>query len=502
MRVQNSVERMFQEFNKTSSASKLWKRYLKDKIRLPYVEHGDDPQNVQWLPEDYKRMLRMLKNPVYTGAYVIGRTETVLERTDEGEMVGRRREVPPDQWNVVEKDRHPAYISWEQYERNVAKIEANSAMPRNCPPRRGMSLLSGLMRCAHCTNHLHVHPQRSGWRRYVCNGGRRQRERGKPCMTFSGRFVDTLFAENLLEVVRPAGIEAARRAAQLCSQDYERERQSLLDELKQLEYEAERAQRQYDRVEPENRLVAAGLETRWNEALVALDEGRRQLERFQRESRPTPCDEQLQQLVSLSKRLEHVWYAEETDVEIQKQIADLLVKEIIVDVDTQCNEVKLCIHWTGGHHTTLVAPRGSRRGHSTTMQAKTVIRTLREVCDDTGIAHALNRNGIPCGSNRWTATDVRTFRERHGIKPFDAEEKRTQGLLTQEEAAKKLGISAMSVHRLVQSKTLPAQHPSPGLSSIICDTDLALPEVEQAVHQIQSNLPRPLPADPNQLSLF
>ena len=220
LRVQNSVERMFQKFNTTSSASKLWKRYLKDKVRLPYVEHGDDPQNVQWLGADYKRMLRMLKNPVYTGAYVIGRTETVLERTDEGEMVHRRREVPPDQWKVVEKDRHPAYISWDQYERNVAKIEANSTMPRNCPSRRGTSLLSGLLRCAHCTNHLHVDPQRSGWRRYVCNGGRRQRERGKPCMTFSGRFVDPLFAENLLEVVRPAGIEAARRAAQLCSQVY------------------------------------------------------------------------------------------------------------------------------------------------------------------------------------------------------------------------------------------------------------------------------------------
>ena len=109
------------------------------------------PDNVKWLPADYKRMLRMLKNPVYTGAYVLGRTETFLDRTDEGEFVRRRRVLPPDQWKVIEKDRHPAYISWEQYERNLTKIKANSPMNGNTSPetaRRGASLLSGMLRCA------------------------------------------------------------------------------------------------------------------------------------------------------------------------------------------------------------------------------------------------------------------------------------------------------------------------------------------------------------------
>ena len=505
-RVRNSLNRLFQKFNETPSALKLCQWYHQHGELLPYVEHGDDPHNVKWVPANYKRMLRILKNPVYTGAYVIGRTETFLHRTDEGEFVRRRRELPPDQWKVMERDRHPAYIGWEQYQRNLAKIKANSFMNGTSPqetPRGGGSLLSGLLRCGRCTHPLHVAHDSFGRVRYVCKGGRRQRERGKPCLSFSSRHVEPMFAETILEAVRPAGIEAARRAAQLCCEDYQAERQGLLDQLKQFEYEAGRAQRQYDRVEPENRLVACELEARWNEALAALADARTRLERFEQQSQPTPTEEQMEQLARLGQRLEHVWFRDNTDAAIKKQIAGLLVREILVsDVDIQRNEVILWIHWRGGHHTKLVAPRGGRRGQNSRAEAKTVIRMLRAVCDDTGIAHALNRSGVCPESNRWTAATVRSFRERHGIKRFDKAEKQAQGILSQEEAAQKLGISPMSVHRLVQMRILAAEQLSPGLPLIIRDADLALPEVQHAVRQIRSNLPRPLPANPDQQKLF
>ena len=504
-RVRNSLDHMFHKFNEMPSVLKLWQWYYDHNKLLPYVEHGDDPHNVQWLPANYKRMLRMLKNPVYAGAYVIGRTETFVRRTHEGEMVRRRRTLSPDQWKVVEKDSHPAYISWEQYQRNLTSIRGNSRMngePLQEAPRRGAALLSGLLRCARCSHRLQVQYDSSGRIRYVCRGGGRQRESGKQCLSFSSRYVDPMFSETMLDVVRPAGIEAAGRAAQLCREDYEAERQSLLDELTQFEYEAERAQRQYDRVEPENRLVAAELEARWNDALAALTDARTRLERFEGQSQPAPSEEQIQQLTSLGQRLERVWFREDTDAAIKKQIASLLVREVIAEVNIQRNEVTLWIQWTGGHHTELVAPRGGRTGHSASVEAKEVIGTLRAVCDDAGIAHALNRNGVRCGSKRWTAAKVRSFRERGGIKPFDKAEKESLGLLSQEEAAQKLGISPMSVHRLVQSGILAVEQPSPGLPSIIREAELGMPEVQQAVRQIRSNLPRPLPADPNQQKLF
>ncbi len=192
----------------------------------------------------------------------------------------------------------------------------------------------------------------------------------------------------------------------------------------------------------------------------------------------------------------------ETDVTIKKQIARLLVEEVVVQDGESPDTVELWIHWSGGHHTSLIVPRVGRRGHGPSAEAKLVIGVLRAVCDDTSLAHALNRNGVRCGSGSWTTQSVRCFRERHGIAPLDASQKETQGLLTGEEAACLLGVSAMSVHRLVQRSLLPAEQPATGFPFVIRKSDLSLPQVQEAVHRIQLSLPRPLPDDPNQLKLF
>jgi hypothetical protein len=131
-----------------------------------------------------------------------------------------------------------------------------------------------------------------------------------------------------------------------------------------------------------------------------------------------------------------------------------------------------------------------------------VIGVLRAVCDDGGLAQALNRNGVRCGSEAWTKVSVRRFRERYGIPAFDARQKQAQGLLTGEEAARALGISTMSVHRLVQAGILPAEQPARGFPFVIRQEHLSLSQVQEAARRIQLSLPRPLPADPNQLELF
>ncbi len=146
--------------------------------------------------------------------------------------------------------------------------------------------------------------------------------------------------------------------------------------------------------------------------------------------------------------------------------------------------------------------RVGRRGHGHAAEAELVIRMLHAVCDDAGLANALNRNGVRCGSEAWTADSVRRFRDGHGIAPFDAEQKQAQGLLTGEEAALASGISTMSVHRLVQKGIIAAEQPAPGFPLVIRQSDLSRAEVQESVRRIQLSLPRPLPADPNQLKLF
>jgi DNA invertase Pin-like site-specific DNA recombinase len=504
-RVQHSLDRMFQKFEQVPSVMKLCQWYLDHEEPLPYVAHGDDPYHVQWLPANYSRLLWMLKNPAYTGAYVLGRTQTIVRRSEDGELLRGRHLVPSEQWEVVEKNRFAAYISWEQYQRNLAKIQGNATMKGDASqaaPRRGVALLAGLLRCGRCGRRLVVHYARTGEPRYLCRDGWRGREQRIQRLSLSGRRVDPLFAQVLLEVLRPTAMEASRRAAELGEREYRQEQQRLSEELKQCEYEAERARRQYDRVEPENRLVAVELEQRWNGALSQVAAVRARLEDFQKQKDAPLNEAETARLMSLGRRLDSIWDAEQTDAMLKKQIVRLLVEEVIVQPGESPDSVELWIHWKGGHHTPLTVPRIGRPGRGHAQEAKLVIGVLRAVCDDAGLAHALNRNGVRCGSETWTVESVRAYRKRHAIAPFDAVQKQSQGLLTGEEAATALGISTMSVHRLVQRGIVPAEQPAPGFPMVIRQNDLLRAEVQEAVRCIQLSLPRPLPADPNQLKLF
>jgi hypothetical protein len=229
---------------------------------------------------------------------------------------------------------------------------------------------------------------------------------------------------------------------------------------------------------------------------------RARLEEFQKRKNAPLSEAEVSRLMSLGRRLETIWDAEQTDVTIKKQIVRLLVEEVIVQPGETRETVQLWIHWKGGHHTPLTVPRRGPRGRGHATEAKLVIGALRAVCDDAGLAHALNRNGVRCGPGSWTAESVRRFRQGHGIAPFDAAQKQSQGLLTGEEAALALGISTMSVHRLVQRGILAAEQPAPGFPVVIRQSDLSRAEVQEAARHIQLSLPRPLPADPNQLNLF
>src|SRR5271157_1781744 len=173
-RVQHSLDRMFQKFEQMPSVMKLCQWYLEHEEPLPYAAHGDDAYRVQWLPANYSRLLWMLKNPAYTGAYVLGRTQTVVRRCEDGELVRKRHLVLPERWEVVERNRFPAYISWEQYQRNLAKIQGNATMKGDASqaaPQRGIALLAGLLRCGRCGRRLVMHYDPSGGPRYLCRDG-------------------------------------------------------------------------------------------------------------------------------------------------------------------------------------------------------------------------------------------------------------------------------------------------------------------------------------------
>lgn len=503
-RVRHSLERLFEKFNDCSSVLQLYHWCVKQNQRLPFVAFGSDTQQVEWRMPTYRRVLEILKNPSYAGAYVIGRTESAKVRDEDGEIVSRVRPLPRDQWKIVERDHFEGYISWQQYENNMAKIEKNT-FGKEGPgtARKATALLSGLLRCMRCGNSLHVRYPRSGQPSYVCRGGERQREGGGRCLSFSSQNIEAMFSQAVMEVVRPAAIEASLQASQRIGNESRKDRQLLLDQLQQLEYEVERAQRQFDRVEPENRLVAGELERRWNQALESANVQRDRLRQFDEQNPVMSWDPSLAGWFN-ANRFEEVWWAATSRQ--RKRMVDILVREVMVDISEAGDTVLFWIHWQGGHHTSLSAPRARHRsGMQKTV--KDVITLLRCLGDDSSIARTLNRHGIQLtkknsGTTSWTAKLVRQFREKHSIAPHDPAEKQRRGLLTAEEAGRTLGISAMSIHRLVSAGILPAQQALPGLPQIIESHNLELAKVKNAVQRILSNLPRPLTDNPRQQKLF
>jgi hypothetical protein len=188
---------------------------------------------------------------------------------------------------------------------------------------------------------------------------------------------------------------------------------------------------------------------------------------------------------------------------LKQQLVRVLIKEIVVNVDDERDEVRLLIQWSGGHHTELRGPRTSRRSKLSSSDMKAVIETLRKVHSDSAISRALNRAGIHTSNGKtWTCDQVTRYRRRKGIRAFEANEKQTAGWLTQSETATRLEISPMSVHRLVRTGILPAEQPHVGLLMVIRTTDLLLPELGRAVKSLKAGHARPLPNDPNQLNLF
>ena len=364
----------------------------------------------------------------------------------------------------------------------------------------GEALLTGLLWCGQCGHKLGV--RYSGGRgRYWCNGPADQGHR-TGCLRMAAAEVDPAVAEQILEAVKPAGVRAAIRAHELLAQEHAQRREALTLEVEQAQYEAQRARREYAHVEPENRLVAAELERRWEEKLRVVRDAQARLAAIEEQIAPAPAD-RLPELMELGRDLGRVWTDPAAPMKLKKRIVRTVIEQIMVRVDDDAQTLELLIHWSGGCHTELSLPRAARRRRAASADLVAAVRTLRQVMHDEAMARALNRAGIHTSQgNTWTADRVGGFRRRHGIAVFSAREKTERGRLLQTEAANRIGLSAMSVHRLIERGILAAQQPAVGLPCIIQESDLVEPDVQRVIQAMKQARSRPLTDSPNQQVLF
>lgn len=262
LQVQGLLRLVFDQFERLGSAQKVL-RYLRDEhLLLPRRVHG----RIEWVRPAYQMIYGFLKQPAYAGAFAYGKHHRVHLPGDQSRVI--THSLPQAEWPVLRQNAHAAYIPWEQYQANQQRLAENAqgVQWKRGAPRQGAALLQGIARCARCGRSLHVHYTHAS--AYVCD--RETREFAAPrCQTFNLAAIDQALTRLILEAVQPARIEAALAAIEQLEAQHKALTRQWEMRLEQARYEVELACRRYERVDPDNRLVAAELEHLWEEKLLA-----------------------------------------------------------------------------------------------------------------------------------------------------------------------------------------------------------------------------------------
>ena len=499
LRVQDTIRTVFTLFDTLGSARQVLLRMRGQGLMFPRPggpRRQDSSLPKQWGPPTYRHVISVLTHPIYAGAYAYGKSTNRTTMKDGKLSKSYGHDRPLEEWPILLKNNHPSYISWEQYERNRIQLRKNAfckAAGDAKSGRGGQALLSGLLRCRRCGRMLNVTYNGPRTIRYHCRGG--HMNAGLPrCIGLSAHRPDEAVARAVLEVVQPVAVDAAISAEERGRQTSDERRRALELELQQVTYEAGLAQRRYESVDPENRVVAAELEARWNAALTRQRacEARLRL-RSSEELEPPNRNE----LLTIAADLDAAWQAPSTTMQMKQRLVRTLIREIVVDIDEHHREVVMTIHWHGGQHSEIRVrkPKTGEHRRRTSDEAKVMIRELAGKQSDEHIAATLNRLGLKTGQNNtWTAQRVGAHRQKHGIRGYESANKDGH-CLTMLEAAKKVGASCHFLRSLIQKGILPARQLMKDAPWQILASDLESPPVQSALAARRSGK-RPCPTPP------
>lgn len=500
-RVQEAITLVFRKFAELQSVRQvhLWMR--QERLPLPAVRQGPEGRQVTWKLPVYNTLHHILTNPIYAGAYAFGRTGSRITIQAGRKKIVRGFRKDRRDWEALILDHHEGYIGWAEFERNQRLIADNangkSFMSRGAV-RRGEALLAGLLRCGHCGRKLHVaySGKEGSSGRYHCRGGHLNHG-GAWCISFGGMKVDRAVGAEVIARLQPLGIEAALAAMAARRLEGAEKRRQVALALEQARFEAARAHRQYDAVDPDNRLVTSELEHRWNERLLAVRRLEEELEDLATVPIAEPSTAERERLLALGADLERAWSAPSVTAATRKRIIRTLLEEIIVRVEEEV--LSLAIRWQGGDHTALTVRKNRAGVHRWSTEADVVelVSVLARQMPDQAIAAVLNRAGKRTGrGNGWTRSRVCFLRNHRGIAPYRAGERAARGEVTLDEAAVVLALSAATVRRLIREGVLPAHQLCRGAPWVIRADDLAQPEIKRQADQ--RRLRRPPSADPRQ----
>ena len=489
LRVRSAIELVFRKFSELRSIRQVYLWFLEEKLELPSLLPGY--REPYWKLPGYERVRNILSNPIYAGAYAYGRTRKQVSIRDGRKHVAQGHAVAQEDWQVLIKEHHESYLSWDEYEMNQRLIANNSRRSHGSesagPVRAGEGLLGGLLRCGHCGHRLNVQYHTSGgnsFPRYHCSRDMVKRAANQ-CIALAARKVDQAIGLAVARALKPIGVEAAilameesgqARADAICQKELALER---------ARYEAGRAERQYDAVDPENRQVAGELERRWNDRLAEVRRLDVALEELRAEAvQDGMSAEERRACLALGDDLERAWNHPGAGSEIRKRILRAALVEVVVKVESDW--IKLLLHWQGGDHTELAVrrPRFGRGSNVASADIEELVKGLARQLPDESIARLLNRLGHRTGTGKaWSRSIVCSFRNNRRIPVYHAGEQRERDEFTLAEAAERLGVGVRKAYRIIYSGTIPAKQLCKGAPWVISGKDLAA--LEKAREQPQ-----------------
>ena len=428
------IERVFELFEQHRTIHGVLRQLVDEAVQMPVrLREGPDKGQLEWRRPNRVSLSNLLHNPTYAGAYAYGRRPIDPRRKKPGRPATGRLVATPEQWEVLLEDQHPAYISWEQYERNLRQLAANTASAKGTI-RRGSSLLSGLIICGRCGLKMATQYNNNGsGLRYTCNRMTVDYAEAH-CQSLQGGVLDAAISELALQTLEPSSLEVSLHVAE----DVEAQRQKLHEQwnhrLERARYKSERARRQYDAAEPENRLVVRSLERLWEEALAEQESLEQHYARFQTEQPMYLTAADREAIRALAADIPALWSASTTTDADRQAIVRHLIDRVLVTVEGETERVTVHVHWNGGHKTatTVVRPVARLDQLSYYTELLERVRGLHgESAAPNEIARVLNDEGWRPPKRRATfnGSMVRELLHRQGIvRPSDRRERGQRGV--------------------------------------------------------------------------
>lgn len=470
--VVEAIATVFRRFAELGTARQVLLSLREDGLLLP--RRPTRTGRVHWQPASYPAVHDFLSNPTYAGAFVFGRTRTEKRIDPSGKLVQRTTLIPREQWAVLIPDHHPGFIDWATYEANTARLRSNWRAPRGSgggAAREGTALLQGRLRCGKCSRLMQTGYSgvKGNCPRYVCGRAKQLYGGEKGCQSIGGRRLEQTVMDEVFAVLEPAALTATARALADAERAHAATLQAFELSVERARYEAERARRQFDAVEPENRLVARTLERALEAKLAAQRQAERDLLAAKARRPVQLTDTELAWLHRAGADVRGIFNAPTTTFRERKQLLRAIVAEVVVTIDPLARTAALRIIWQGGASSELTMTLTKTGGHFRATDEDTVdlVRRLAEAYDDKTIAQILSQQRRRTGTGLpFTKSRVQTLRVSRGIPAYQPPETVVAAdedavVVTVTEAGRLLGVATTTVYRWLREGFITGEQLTP-----------------------------------------